>query len=66
MANFLDAKPMATLMSSSKLLSKVDSYALVDPLEYRRLVGSFQYPMLTRPNIAFGINKLCQFMAFLA
>ncbi|RVX10831.1 Retrovirus-related Pol polyprotein from transposon RE2 [Vitis vinifera] len=31
--------------------------------EYRRIVGALQYVTLTRPDIAFAVNKACQFMA---
>ena len=30
--------------------------------EYKRFVGALQYITITRPNIAYGVNKLCQFM----
>lgn len=47
MDGLLDAKPIATPMSFEKLLSKMDSHALVELSEYRRLVGSLQYLTLT-------------------
>lgn len=40
MAGLLNAKPLATPMSSGKLLSKVDGHVLVEPYKYRWLVGS--------------------------
>lgn len=58
MADLLDAKAMAILISSGKLLSKEDGDTLVDPSKYKRLVGSFQYLTLIRPDITFGINQL--------
>lgn len=54
---------MATPMSSRKLLSNMDGHVLVDLSKYRRLVGSLQYLTLTRPNIAFWVNKIYQFIA---
>jgi hypothetical protein len=30
--------------------------------EYRQLVGALQYCTLTRPEIAYSVNQLCQFM----
>lgn len=59
MDGLLDAKPIATPMSFEKLLSKMDSHALVELSEYRRLVGSLQYLTLTWLDIAFEVNKLC-------
>lgn len=30
--------------------------------EYRHIIGALQYCTITRPNIAFVVNQLCQFM----
>ncbi|PKU61149.1 Retrovirus-related Pol polyprotein from transposon TNT 1-94 [Dendrobium catenatum] len=35
---------------------------LSDPTTYRRIIGSLQYLVLTRPNIAYSINQLSQHM----
>jgi hypothetical protein len=35
---------------------------LIDPIEYRSIVGGLQYCTLTRPDISFLINQLCQFI----
>lgn len=35
---------------------------LVDPTQYRSLVGAFQYVTLTRPDISFAVNQTCQYM----
>jgi hypothetical protein len=31
-------------------------------IQYRSVVGALQYLTITRPNIAFAVNKACQFM----
>ncbi|XP_019151962.1 PREDICTED: uncharacterized protein LOC109148682 [Ipomoea nil] len=36
--------------------------ALDDPTAYRQLVGSLMYLLITRPNLSFAVNRLCQFM----
>nr|XP_028948036.1 uncharacterized protein LOC114820882 [Malus domestica] len=36
---------------------------LSDPSLYRTIVGSLQYLTFTRPDIAYAINTVCQFMA---
>lgn len=45
-----------------KLLSKVDGNVLTNPSKYQRLVRLLQYLTLTWLDIAFGVNKLFQFM----
>ena len=34
-----------------------------DPSAYRSIVGALQYATITRPEISFSVNKVCQFMA---
>lgn len=33
-----------------------------DPALYRRTVGSLQYATITRPDITYAVNRVCQFM----
>jgi hypothetical protein len=33
-----------------------------DPLIYRSMMGSLQYLSLMRPDLAFAVNRVCQFM----
>ncbi|GAA0184310.1 hypothetical protein LIER_31598 [Lithospermum erythrorhizon] len=33
-----------------------------DPTAYRQIVGSLQYLTLTRPDLSFAVNKVCQYM----
>ncbi|XP_062173574.1 uncharacterized protein LOC133879040 [Alnus glutinosa] len=54
------AKPSTSPCSSSTKLSKFDGVPLSDPSEYSHVVGSLQYCTLTRPEIAFVVNQLCQ------
>ena len=57
-----DAKPVATPMSSTQVLTLNSGDLLSDRSEYRVIVGSLQYLGLTRPDIAFHVNRLSQFM----
>ncbi|RVW13138.1 putative mitochondrial protein [Vitis vinifera] len=41
-------------------VSKFDGDPLLDPSEYHHTVGALQYITLTRPNIAYSVNQLCQ------
>lgn len=58
----LDAKTVSTPMATSPKLRLLSGTPLVDPREYRMVVGSLQYLAFTRPDIAYSVNKLSQFM----
>ncbi|KAJ0526175.1 putative RNA-directed DNA polymerase [Helianthus annuus] len=49
-------------MATSQVLLPDDSPLLDDPSRYRETVGALQYATLSRPDIAFAVNKVCQFM----
>ena len=57
-----EAKPITTLMASTTSLSAFEGEPFPDHTLYRSTVGALQYLGLTRPNIAFTINKLSQFL----
>ncbi len=59
---FQDAKPLSSPAPSGKKLSLFDGDPLQDPKEYRSVVGALQYLTITRPNISFTVNQVCQFM----
>ncbi|KAL8161127.1 hypothetical protein V2J09_012616 [Rumex salicifolius] len=61
-AQMTDSKQVATPMCASTELTKNAGYLLSTPTAYRQLVGSLQYLSLTRPDIAFAVNKLSQYM----
>jgi histone deacetylase 1/2 len=56
--------PMPTPLSSSEPLSLIDGSPLdpEDNIQYRSVVGGLQYLTLTRPDISFSVNKVCQFL----
>lgn len=56
------ARPLASPTVSGSKLSTHDGELLIDPTEYRQVVGALQYCTLTRPNTIYAVNKLCQFM----
>ena len=55
-------KPVSSPMATSCKLSKVVDKPLYDPFVYRSTVGALQYLSFTRPDIAFSVNKVAQFM----
>ncbi|KAH9695297.1 hypothetical protein KPL71_022712 [Citrus sinensis] len=62
-AQMLDCKGCQTPMSSTEKLIKDKGAVFENPSLYISLVGSLQYVTLTRPEIAFTVNKLNQFLA---
>lgn len=61
-AQMLDAKPVLTPMASDTTLQLLYGTSLTDPTEYRSIIVGLQYLTLTRPDIAFAVNRLSQFM----
>jgi hypothetical protein len=57
-----EAKPINTPMASTTTLSAFEGEPFPDHTLYRSIVGALQYLALTRPDIAFTVNKLSQFM----
>jgi hypothetical protein len=60
--NMLNAKPITSPMSVTTSLSKFSGLKFSDPTLYRSTVGGLQYLSLTRPDIAFAVSKVSQFM----
>jgi len=60
--DMLHAKSQPTPMISSLRLTKDGSTAVPDPTVYRSTVGALQYFTITRPELAFSVNKVCQIM----
>jgi histone deacetylase 1/2 len=59
-----DCKAVSTPLSTSEKLSLHEGSLLgpEDATKYRSIVGVLQYLTLTRPDIAFSVNKVCQFL----
>lgn len=56
------AKPCSTPVACCSKFSATDGDILPDATLYRRIVGSLQYLTLTRPDITYAVNQVCQFM----
>jgi hypothetical protein len=60
--NMTDAKPISSPMATTTHLSAFDGEVFDDPSLYRSMIGAFHYLSITRPDIAFVVNRLSQFM----
>lgn len=57
-----DAKPLRSPVQFGLKLSKYDGDPISNAQEYHSVVGALKYVTLTRPDIAFAVNQVCQFM----
>jgi hypothetical protein len=57
-------KPAPTSLSSSTKIAAHDGVPLSpeDATKYRSIVSALQYLTLTRPDISFSVNKVCQYL----
>ena len=57
-------KTSSTPLSTSEKLSLYDGVMLgtEDSTRYRSIIGALQYLTLTRPDISYSVNKVCQFL----
>jgi hypothetical protein len=60
--NMHESKFSKSPCTSGSKLSRLDGPTLSDPTIYRQMVGALQYCTLTRPEIAYSANQLCQHM----
>lgn len=61
-AELVDSKPLPTPMACDRTLSLHEGIPLDDPTPYRSLVGALQYCTITRPDLSYAVNKVCQFL----
>ncbi|XP_057734004.1 uncharacterized mitochondrial protein AtMg00810-like [Arachis stenosperma] len=57
-----DCKPCATPLPSTLKIQATGGAVFDNPQLYRSVVGSLQYLTVTRPDLAYSVNKVSQFM----
>jgi len=60
--HIVDGRPLESPTVLGAKLYAHDDELLSDPIEYRQVIGALQYYTLTRPDINYEINQLCQFI----
>jgi histone deacetylase 1/2 len=62
----LNCKTSPTPLSTAEKISRYEGEPLSseDSSRYRSVVGALQYLTLTRPDLAFSVNKVCQFLHY--
>jgi len=60
--SMLESKPITSPMSTSHTLLAFVGDPMDDPTLFHSTVGSLQYLSLTRLDLAFAVNRVCQFM----
>ena len=58
-----ESNPISSPMVGGCKLTKFCSEEFSNPTLYRSIVGALQYATITRPEISFSVNKVCQFMS---
>lgn len=61
-SKMLQAKPMPSPMAASLKLSNFNSSTFDDLIVFCSIVGALNYLSLTKSDINFAVNKVCQFM----
>jgi histone deacetylase 1/2 len=63
--NMENCNPTSTPLVATEQLSRESGTPLGsdDSFRYRSVVGALQYLTLTRPDISFAVNKVCQFLS---
>ncbi|KAG8097902.1 hypothetical protein GUJ93_ZPchr0013g34364 [Zizania palustris] len=54
--------PSSTPMENRLKLSKSSTAPLIDPTQYRRIVGALRYLVNTRPDLAYAVGYVSRFM----
>ena len=61
--SFIGSKPVKFAMEQNLRLLKYEGKLLVDPRQFRRLIGRLLYLTLIRPNITYVVHRLSLFQS---
>lgn len=61
--DMLHSKAVSTPMSAKMILTSADGDILPNATVFREIVGSLQYLTITRPDIAYAVNSISQYMS---
>lgn len=61
--NMSEAKPIASPLVAGCKVTKSETEPLTDATQFRSIIGALQYVTITRPELSFSVNKVCQFMS---
>ena len=61
--DLVNCSPVPTPMSTGQQLTKALGSEISNISQYRSIIGALQYITLTRPEIAFTVNKLSQVLS---
>ena len=59
--NMLNCKLVATPMATKQSTIPQSDELYSDVTEYCRIVGTLQYLTLTRPDLSYAVNTVCQY-----
>lgn len=62
--NMANAKPLTIPAVLGCKLSLYEGEPLLDGTNFRSVVGVLQYLIFTRPDIAFAVNQVCEYMHY--
>lgn len=57
-----ESHPAVTLAATKHQSSQADNIPYNNPTQFRQLIGALQYLTITRSDISYIVNKLCQTM----
>ncbi|CAL8171708.1 unnamed protein product [Prunus armeniaca] len=61
--HMLDCKSTSTPLAAKSFLLATEDELLSSPTSYRKVVGCLQYLTITRPDLAFTVNSVAQYMS---